>query len=143
MSINFCTINSSSINAFCASRRSIIIDNLIEDKYGKPFIGTNNSSVSTQFAKLRPDLVQHVIDELEPQQLQFEQPFITVSVELLGSVGTQQLEAAPQNEFVAVYNLSVGEAKGKMNVEASDLTISKKWELQEPEISVNITEFEM
>jgi len=142
VSINFCTINTSSINAFCANRRAIVIDNLIRDKYTQ-FLGTNNSSISQQFVKLRPDLVQHVIDDLEPHQLQFEQPFITVTAELLGEVGTQQLEAAVQSTFVAAFDLAIGLAGGKLQVSAEELKIVPPWKLEEPEISVNITEFEI
>ena len=142
MSINFCTINSSSINAFCANRRSIVIDNLINDKYGK-ILGTNNSSVSAQFARLRPDLVQHVIDDLEPHQLQFEQPFIVVTAELMGERGQTQLDATQQSEFVSAFDLKIGEPKGKIQISASNLKITSKWELEEPEISVNITDFEI
>lgn len=129
MSINFCTLTGSTLDTFCGNSRQIILDRLLDEKYAtppvQPFIGTNNSSVSKDFTKKFPHLVRHAVEDDERPVLTFEQPFITVSAELMGATGSQQQEVTPRLDFVV----------------ASDLNISKTTTSKEVELSVNISDF--
>lgn len=120
MSINFCTLTNSSVDTFCGNRRSIVLGNLINQKYAQ--IGTNNSSVRDSFAKQRPDLVHHVEDD-DRQPLVFEQPFITVEVWMDGIRQAQTLEAVQHLDFVTVTDLSVSTRDASESVNILDLTI--------------------
>jgi len=126
MSINFCTLTGSTLDTFCGNRRSIIVNQLLTEKYppAPSAPGTNNHHVSTDFARRYPHLVQHVEHE-EIKPLTFEQPFITVSAELLGDVGTQTLEAKVQMEFATVTDLKIGDspAPQDISVNISDFSI--------------------
>jgi hypothetical protein len=112
MAINFCTLTNSTIDTFCGNRRQLILDRLLEERYPPappPVLGTNNSSVREALVRQRPELFRRPAEEEELTQLTFEQPFITVTAELLGTTGTHQLDAATRLDFVVVTNLRIGE----------------------------------
>ncbi len=128
MSINFCTLTGSTLNTFCGNRRQIIVDRLLEEKYPPvpAFLGTNNSSVSIDFAKRYPHLVRHVEADEETPVLRFEQPFVTVTAELLGDQGTHQLEVEPHLHFVMVTDfrlVSVAPKQDEVVVNISDFEV--------------------
>ena len=121
MAINACTINAFTINSARCRR-----PNLFPPNPPQQILGTNNSSVSIGFAKQYPHLVRHVEHDIEDHPpLVFEQPFITVSAELLGSAGSQTIEAKQQLEFVSVIDLKVGEP------------------IKQTAVSVNISDFKI
>lgn len=124
MSINFCTLTGSTIDTFCGNRRGIILQNLLTEKYppAPAALGTNNRTVSIDFARRYPHLVQHVDHEIDRPQLQFEQPFVYVTAELMGKTGTQTIEATAQLEFVSVTDLKV-EPSSAITVNISDFSI--------------------
>jgi hypothetical protein len=106
MSINFCSIDRSSINSFCGSRRQVVLDRLLDEKYpvAPPAVitrGGNPQNIRNQFQIARP------FEYEEQPVLTFEQPFITVSVELHGKTGSQTLENQPQAHFVTVTGLAI------------------------------------
>lgn len=121
MSINFCTLTNASVDTFCGNRRSVVLNNLLQKKYPPvtPTVGNGSGyQVRNEFAFKNPALFAR--PEEQPT-LNFEQPFITVQVELMGEVATQQLELAPQLEFVVVSDLQVTPADVTVNI--SDLSI--------------------
>lgn len=110
MSINFCTLTNSSVDTFCGNRRSIVLGNLIAEKYPAPFVGTNNQGIRDTFAQLRPDLVRHVeVDDRPP--IAFEQPFITVEVWMDGVRMAETQESTQQLDFVSITDVVIGESK--------------------------------
>ena len=119
MAINSCTINSFTLNS-ARCRRAIIIP----PEPPVTSLGTNNAHVSVAFAKQHPHLVRHAEYEIEDQpQLKFEQPFITVTAELMGEVGTHTLESSTQLEFVSVINLHISEYTSDDTVNILDTSI--------------------
>ena len=119
MSINACSIDASSVNTFCSPRRGIVFNNLsnILHPTTPPFVQSGSSRV------LRDTFIAPPEFEIDDRPtITFEQPEVTIAVELLGTVGAEtQNVAAPQLDFVTVTNLEVGEV--------------------EPIIAVNITDF--
>jgi hypothetical protein len=116
MAINACSINAFTIDA-ARCRRS----NLFRPPVG-PTFGNGNGTVRDKFAEVRP----HLFDkERTPEpQLYFEQPFITVTAELLGSKGLQTVEAKPQLEFVVVTALEIGEPEEAQAITVNILDLS-------------------
>jgi hypothetical protein len=128
MSINACNINSHTIDAICGYRRSVIIDNLINDRYPPTsgVHGTNNSSVSADFARLRPDLVRHINEPIKPTWT-FEVPQITVTVEIDGERKSYSLSAADGDAAtVLASNLNLVDVVEPITVNISELEIDKK-----------------
>jgi len=134
MSINYCTLASNTIDSFCSPRRGILLAELIAELHptivvpqptgGNPQQIRNDSSIAQQLlarqrAEQRPNFD---VDEREP--MIYEQPFVTVTVELFGSIGTQTMDVSAINvDIVTVTNMDFGSA--------------------EPEIVVNIQDFEI
>lgn len=114
MAINSCTINAFTINSARCRR-----PNLFRPPVPTSIIGTNNRNLSLDFATRFPQLVKHIDYRREDEQLEpltFEQPFFTVTAELLGSVGTQQLDAANRLDFVIVTDLQVGPPRFEQDI---------------------------
>jgi len=108
MSINACSINRNTINALCRRRQQVVV---------QPVIGHASTGVKPQVDWIRPDIEQPVHS--------FEQPFITVTVELMGRTGTQTLDVvSTQQHLVTATDFSV--ATGELHVEVSDLAIGTK-----------------
>lgn len=129
MAINFCTLTNSTIDTFCGNRRQIILDRLLRERYPPAppaVLGTNNASVREALVRQRPELFRRPVEDDERAPLTFEQPFITVSAELLGATGKQQLDAATRLDFVVVTNLKIGERRQ-----------------QEATVAVNISDFKV
>lgn len=111
MSINACTIASSSIHTFCSPRRAAVFNSLVSILHPvapPPSVGKSHLGVAP------PRF------EIEDQPtLRFEQPFVSVSVEILGFSGTDTRDnISVQTDFVSVTDLSFGEE----SVVVTDLT---------------------
>lgn len=118
MAINSCTINAFTINSLRCRRPDLFRPLPPVDTVA----GTNNGHIRDTFAIQHPDLVRHI--ENEPV-LQFEQPFVTVTAELMGETGSQTLEAKQQLEFAVVTDLTIGEGRNEdVAVNISDFTIT-------------------
>lgn len=129
MSINFCTLTGSTLDTFCGNRRQLVLDRLLDEKYPTPpavTLGTNNRNVSIDFAKRYPHLTRHVEDD-DVKTLEFEQPFIIVTAELLGIKGEQRLDADRNLNFVVV----------------TDLQLMSTAAPKQVDLAVNITDFRM
>ena len=120
MSINACTIDASTVNTFCSPRRGIIFDQLanILHPTTPPFVQAGSSRVLRDTSPYAP---QFEIDD--KQVVTFEQPEVTITIELLGSVGSEtQNVAAAQLDFVTVTNLVVDGVEPIVAVNITDLT---------------------
>lgn len=103
MAINFCTLTSSTLDAFCGSRRALVLNQLLTQKY--PVQGTNNSSVrSTKVAPVNFEPAERE----EESVLTFEQPIVTVTVEMFGMTGQDTQNVMSSHiDFVTVTHLEV------------------------------------
>lgn len=113
-------INACSINAFTIAAARCRRPNLFRPPVG-PTFGNGNGSVRDQFAQYRPQLFDK--EHVEPQ-LYFEQPYISVMAELLGTKGLQTVEAKPQLEFVVVTGLEIGEPEEAKAITVNILDLS-------------------
>jgi hypothetical protein len=127
MSINYCTLTASTTDAFCGRSRTVVLARLKAAKYPPTVQGTNNQSFSHDLAKLRPDLVRQVFPDLEEhEQLNFEQPIITVSAELMGETGMMQLDREARVDFVMAMDFKIGPGLSSgppVTVNITDLSI--------------------
>lgn len=106
MSINFCTIASSPVDGFCGTQRAKVLARLIPILHPTPapaVSGTNPRVLRDTFKFNRPF-------EIEDQPtLTFEQPTVTVSVEILGFAGSDTQDvSAVQVDFVSVSDFEFG-----------------------------------
>jgi hypothetical protein len=124
MAINACTINDFTIDG---RRCSDKFSRLIPILHPPTVVGTNPRVLRDNYQVPRP------FDFEKPDERPtwtFEQPFITVTVELDGVTGNQTLDvSAPQLDFVTVTNFSI-HAAGQVTE-------------QEELITVNITDFKV
>lgn len=120
MSINACTIDASTVNTFCSPRRGIVFNNLsnILHPTTPPFVQAGSSRVLRDTSPFAPQF------EIDDQPIvTFEQPEVTISVELFGVVGTEtQNVAGAQADFVTVTNLTVDGVEPIVGVNITDLT---------------------
>lgn len=118
-------INACSINAFTINGARCRTPNLFRPAPVVGIIGTNNRNVSNDFARQYPHLIRHSEHEVPQPHLEFEQPYITVSAELMGETGSQTLEAKVQMEFVSVTDIqfSEGSVAPDITVNISDISI--------------------
>ena len=108
MSINACSINRQTINALCRRRQQVVV---------QPVVGHASTGIKQQADWIRPDLEQPVFN--------FEQPFITVSVEFMGKLGTQTIDvASTQQHLVTASDFSV--SMQEVQVVATDFSIVPK-----------------
>lgn len=130
MSINYCTLASNTIDVFCGPRRGLVFNKLVQILHppivnpqpigGNPQQVRNTATIAQLLA--RQQRPHFDVDEREP--MVYEQPFISVTVELFGSTGTQTMDVSSVNvDIVSVTNVDFGSV--------------------EPEIVVNIQDFEI
>lgn len=107
MAINACTINGFTLHARrCASQWERLIPVLHPFPPGGDG-GAGGAAAGNKYAKV-PQYAPYEIDDRP--DLTFEQPFITVSVEILGFSGVDTQEvSAMDTDFVSVSDFSVGE----------------------------------
>lgn len=128
MSINYCTLASNAVDSFCSPRRGLIFNQLVQELHppivnpqvhgGNPQQIRNTAAIAQLLA--RQQRPHFDVDERDP--MVYEQPFISVTVELFGSTGTQTMDVSSANvDIVTVTNVEFGSV--------------------EPEIVVNISEF--
>lgn len=103
MAINFCTISSTTVDGFCGNQRAKVLARLIataRPPVANVPIGGGHIEHRPQPVWQRPEIIT------PPRQLDFELPFITVTVKgLFGENGAQTYEVMPQVEFVTAFNL--------------------------------------
>jgi len=128
MAINYCTLSGYTLDTFCGNIRQKVLDRLIDEKYpdipvpphgGGGGAGTRPGWSFPYHTPFQPPTER----EEDDLQLPLEQPFVTVSAQLLGASGAQTLEMKQQLDFVVVVGLKVDDA---------DLP---------PVVAVNITDF--
>lgn len=119
MSLNACTINKCSINAFCADRRSLVFDRLVLEAHPiqpplPSYGGHGSTAVRNPIYYDRPQEIPRVYEPIE-------QPFIVVTVDIFGKRGSQTIELSSQQDFVTVTNISF-ETDDELTVNISELT---------------------
>jgi len=137
MSINYCTIGLDRIDGFCGNQRAKVLARLIREAGHEIIVvpptptprpgGSGGSTIGGGF-NFRPNVFQpgqpwqqprQDIDQNLPQR---EQPYITVTAEIMGMRGSETIEATARLDFVIVSDLEINEG---------------------PEITVNISEMEI
>lgn len=135
MSINYCTIGKNSIDGFCGNQRAKVLSRLIHEAghdiivvpptpTPRPSSGGTSIGIRSGF-DFRPDVrsppFRREPEAQRPLQPQ-EQPFITVSAEILGMKGQETLEVSPRLDFVTVTDLEINEGP-EITVNISDMEI--------------------
>ncbi len=132
MAINYCTLGTHTIDTFCGPRRGLILAKLIAELHPpivnpQPSVGGGNPQQIRNTAAIAQILARQQqrpnfdIDDREP--MVYEQPFVSVTVELFGATGTQTMEMSNTNvDIVTVTNFEFDVG---------------------PEIVVNISDFEI
>jgi len=112
MSINYCTISTSTIDGFCGIQRSKVIARLLDEKYpvvNPPTPSPRPGSGGVTYGGMpgrapNPWFDPYTSDTTQP--IEYEQPYITVRVsDLFGEEGSETLFADAQMSFVTVTNL--------------------------------------
>jgi hypothetical protein len=133
MAINACSINGFTLHGRrCTDKFAILVPILHPTvppvTYG---VGGNPRVLRDTFVPPR---------ELEDRlTLNFEQPFITVTVDHDGDIQSQTLEATQQLDFVTVTNLQIFAAP---SVGIEDLVVNLRPSDMTEEVSVNISDLE-
>ena len=127
MSINYCTLGSNTIDVFCGPRRGILFNKLVLELHppiaqniggGNVQQVRNTAAIARVIAQQRPNFD---VDDRKP--MVYEQPFVTVIVELFGATGTQTMDVSAVNvDIVTITNLNF-EVGPEISVNISDLTI--------------------
>jgi hypothetical protein len=114
VSINYCTLASSTVDAFCSPRRGVILSRLIAELHPPVVQGGGNPRVlrdtfGDQYLRPRPQVQQrphYEIDDRDP--MKYEQPFVSVTVTLFGDSRTETQDVTAQVDIVSVTNLEFG-----------------------------------
>jgi hypothetical protein len=113
MSINACTLNRATVDTFCSPRRAIVFAKLVDELHPVYPPQATASKTHLGYAPYRDE-------EDDRPTLKFEQPIITVHVDILGFSGsdTQDISGA-QLDFVTVTDF---EHVGAIDVSITDIT---------------------
>jgi hypothetical protein len=104
MAINSCTINSTTINAFCGVRRGIVLAGLIEQKnHKRPGAGTST-----------PRWI-HPREE-QPRILPTELERISVYADFMGLHGTDGQDVRPDMSLVTVTDIEIEPTTVSVNI---------------------------
>lgn len=142
MSINACTIDSTSIDGFCGTIRAKVFARLVEQKYGTvqppapPPIPGGGGWAGGLGPGAFPTPPRH--DPFPFPPLPSENPYVTVTADLFGLKGQETLNKQTQDIFVTARNVDIEDA--------DSITISVKgfeFEEDEEEITVNIRDLEI
>lgn len=118
MSINSCSINEYTINTLCGRRRAIIIDSLLPHNKGSQQHVSAETRVPLNIFR-RDSQHEHEIT-FDPTKL--EQPFIQVTVEMMGETFSQTLPRQTDGPLITVFALSVQEIDS-IQVNISDIKL--------------------
>lgn len=113
MSINACTLANTTVDTFCSPRRALVFAKLVAELHPVYTPQATTSKTHLGYAPYREE------DDDRPT-LKFEQPIITVHVDILGFSGsdTQDISGV-QLDFVTVTDF---EHVGAIDVSISDIT---------------------
>lgn len=111
MSINYCTVGSNTVDSFCSPRRRIVFDKLVQELHPQRAGGNvqqvRNTAAIAQILARQQQRPHFDVDERDP--MVYEQPFISVTVELFGSTGTQTMDVSAANvDIVTITNVEFG-----------------------------------
>lgn len=148
MSINYCTIGTNTVDGFCGTQRAKVLALLLAEKYDNvqppapspaPPPGGGGGGISygpstpilpgttispgwppnQNVPIYRPYDSRPDIDQNVPP---IEQPFITVTVELYGKVGSETQEMSARLDFVVVTDLEIN-SETAVSVNISEMEI--------------------
>ena len=126
MALNACTIDGFTLHGkFCRDKFATLVPIL------HPSFAPGNPRV------LRDDRMPPPFEFEDRPVLNFEQPWITVSIEFAGEIHTQQLENTPQSDFVAVTSLRI-DVVPVITMSVSDLLMPGSEPTSEALVTVNI-----
>lgn len=143
MSINYCTLGSNTVDSFCSPRRAVVFNRLVLELHppisaqqstnSNPQQLRNTAAIARVIAHQRPNFD---VDEREP--MVYEQPFISVTVELFGATGTQTMDVSAVNiDIVTITGFEFDSSGPEISVNISDFDSSGF------DVSVNIRDFEI
>lgn len=132
MSINYCTLSSSTIDTFCGNQRNKVLNRLLDEKYtvvqppAPSSGGWTYGPISGTIPGVRPDVSYapppYQRPELDRDLPKYESPWVTVTAEVFKFRGSETQETSVHLDFVVVTDIVFSDA---------------------PDISVNITEMEI
>jgi hypothetical protein len=141
MSINFCTIGSTSVDGFCGTQRAKVLARLIhqaghdDDVVVVPVPPSVPPPGSfSPFSSRQQQMFTRRIEK-DPIVVQRDQPTITVAAKIFGFKGSETLHVTPRLDFVTVTNL---EFSADAPVIITDLEFNKG-----STITVNISDMEI
>jgi hypothetical protein len=109
MAINYCTLTSSTLDAFCGNRRAIVLERLIDEL--RPVIGPAVSNPQSKWITARPP------QKWEPPALPTELERILVTAQFQELSGSSTQEVRSQLELVTVTDVHVQPTKVVVNIE--------------------------
>jgi hypothetical protein len=124
MSINSCTIDCSTIDAICSSRRQIIIDDLLgTTTFSKAHQQHVNpaTTINLNIFRRNPDREEENVVDVDT----LEWPQIAVTINMAGQEFTQVIERGDEqfSPMLNVYGISVKNSKIEESVNISNIVI--------------------
>lgn len=118
MSINYCTISSSSVDSFCRNRRAIVLDRLIRE-LRSPVPIANRGGNPTRVRAPIPQISRRREELWEPPTVvATELDRIVVSVNFNGITGVAEQEVNGKLDLVYVTELKVEHVEVSVNISA-------------------------
>ena len=118
MSINYCTISSSSVDSFCGNRRAIVLDRLIRE-LRPPVPATNKGGNPAHVRAPIPQISRRREEQWEPPTVvPTELDRIVVSVNFNGITGVAEQEVDGRLDLVYVTELKVEHVEVSVNISA-------------------------
>jgi hypothetical protein len=127
VAINYCTIGTTTIDSFCGTQRAKVLARLIlEARPDIPPTETRPPAGGGWAIPTRPELYPATYrpPELEQPPLNWEQPFVSVTVEMDGVQGIETQEMSTRFEFVVVTDLEISSDDDLVTVNISELEIT-------------------
>ena len=121
MSINFCTLTSSSVDSFCGNRRAIVLQNLIDEFRPPRPAGTGASNGGWTQGRPPANYNQVNRPRWEPPEAPRYEPTeldrITVTAEFLSLKGTDTQSVENRLDLVTVTDIHINPTVVDVNIE--------------------------
>ena len=116
MSINYCTITSSSVDSFCNPRRGLIFNSLVPILHPARPTGTGGGTPHTDKV-MQAYLSRRSQEKWEPPQIPTELERVVVEATFLTLKGTDGQDIRPGMELVTVTDIQVDSAEVNVNIQ--------------------------
>jgi len=127
MSINYCTLASSTVDSFCSPLRAVIFNRLVPILHPSQPIGAAGTPWTDKLAKY---MRQRPPEKWEPPQLPTELERIVVEITFNGLRGSDAQDIKPAVELVTITDLNVEPSTVDVNI--SNITWHANAEPSEP-----------